>query len=224
MPGDDRPKRAPSIMGDEARANIGRAHRKKPTPLPFDAVPEPSDPDEVTSPVALLLRELTDDEQQQRDELCETQRISPQSPATVEQLLKVAAGLAAVKKQEKRDRRESANQALEVLGKKGPPIERLDALERKMRLVWALLGAAGTAAAGSIVTVGKGLYERGADEGALKIRLEHHERDAERLRVELRDLRDRLDDNRAGRRRPTSDSTAQPSWPLPTITPKGPTP
>lgn len=202
MPGDDKPRR-PTYWGDEERAQVGAPHRR-PTPLPFDAVPEPRDPDEVTSPVELLLREPTDEDREYARELDEklTGR-SLQSPATYADLLKVAAALATVKKDSKRERRESANQTLQVAASKLPPLERLDTIERKVRVMWALLGAALTAAAGSAITVGKGLYERGASEGAQQYRMERLEKDVERLERELRMERRRTD------------------YPLPVIAPKG---
>jgi hypothetical protein len=204
-------------MSDEARALEALARRRRSSPLgvPIVAADEPSDgtplesSDEITSPVDLLAREPTDDETEMcRELVAKTSYISPQSPATISDFIKVVKRLNDVKTEERRARRDSANRDLELAGAKGPPLERLSAIEHKMRIVWALLVAIGTAAAGSIVTVAKGLYERGEGEGAQKIRLEHFERDNERLRVELKELRERVDRN--GRRL---------DYPLPKVNP-----
>lgn len=186
-------------MGDSDRVEIGKAHRSAataPRGVPIlDAVPVLTDPDEVTSPVELLLRELTEEERQYRRELDEKlgAHTSIEAPATHGDLLKLAMAFASLKKEDRRARRKSADHTLEVLGEKGPPIERLSAVERKMRVVWALLAAAGTAAAGSLITVAKGLYERGADDGAARVRLERIEKDVERLERDVRMNRARLD-------------------------------
>jgi hypothetical protein len=193
-------------MSDEARA-LEALKRRRSSPLgipivtadePSDGTPEPTDPDAVTSPVDLLARELNEHEQEMCNRLGAARHISPQSPATISDLIKVIARVNDVKVEDRRSRRGSADRALEVLGEKGPPLERLAKVEGRMRIVWAVLITAATLATGSAVTVAKGLYEKGADEGALKIKLEHIERDAERLRIELKEVRERAD--RAARR------------------------
>jgi hypothetical protein len=189
-------------MSDEARA-LDALKRRRSSPLgvpvvtvdpPSDGIPD-AERDEITSPVDLLARELTDAERELCDKIGEARHISPQSPATISDLIKV---LGHNERADKRARRDSANRDMEIAGSKGPPLERLEKVEGRMRIVWALLCAIGTAATGSAVTVAKGLYEKGADEGALKIKLEHLERDAERLRLELKEVRERAD--RAARR------------------------
>ncbi len=62
------------------------------------------------------------------------------------------------------------------------------ALKQRVKLIWAGLALTLSAAVGSLVTVAKGLYERGADDGAREIRLQHMEREHDRIREELRDM------------------------------------
>lgn len=59
---------------------------------------------------------------------------------------------------------------------------RVALLERAQRRWIALALSALTAASGSIVAVGKGIYDRGAREGAAEIRLQHVEHEVLRLR------------------------------------------
>lgn len=195
------PKRPRSHWGDDER---GARHREQRQLEQLgDAAPVRAD-DEITSPYELICREPSGPEAELAAQIAARLDIDPKSPLA-EQLAKVTLRANEVKAEGLRARRESANQLLEVAGTKGPPIDRLDKLERKVRVLWAALGVAGTLAGGSAATVAKGLYQRGSEDGALQIRIDHLERDNERLRIEIRDL------SRAHRRR--TNGSAIPTTP-----------
>jgi len=87
--------------------------------------------------------------------------------------------------------RKTADHVLEVKASHGGvAIEQLrndvDALKRVVRWLIGLLIAAMTAAAGSLITVGRELYDRGAHEGGDAVRLEHVERALDRMREDMR--------------------------------------
>lgn len=62
----------------------------------------------------------------------------------------------------------------------------VDSLKRVVKWLIGLLIAAVTAAAGSLITVGRELYDRGAHEGGDAVRLEHVERALDRMREDMR--------------------------------------
>lgn len=98
----------------------------------------------------------------------------------------------------RRSRRRTADQITEAIGAK-PPNERLTKIETRLKIVWAILAAVGSVAAGAAVTVAKGLYERGETDGAHEIRLQQVERAAERDSQRLERLeRDLIDGRRRG--------------------------
>lgn len=88
------------------------------------------------------------------------------------------------RKDQRRSRTESANQITEAMGKR-PPNERLTQAETRIKILWAIVAAIGTLAAGSAVTVAKGLYERGETDGQHEIRLQNVEHATDQLNHRL---------------------------------------
>lgn len=92
-------------------------------------------------------------------------------------------------------RRTTANHVLELKASQGSEAidklrQEVDALKRFDRWIIGGILTALMAAGGSLVAVGRGLYDRGAHEGADGVRLEHVERAIDRLRDDLRDIAD----------------------------------
>lgn len=94
-------------------------------------------------------------------------------------------------------RRQTSNQVMELAAGSGPSAvkalqDKVSAMERTVRVLVGLLIAALTAAGGSLVAVGRGLYDRGAHEGGDAIRLDHVERAVDRMRDDIRALDERM--------------------------------
>lgn len=102
---------------------------------------------------------------------------------------------------------------------------RVSRIEKQLKWWQGVALSALVAAAGSLIAVGKGLYERGEHEGRDGMRLEQVEHGVEQQRLDLRDLR-RLFDERTRRyfdNAPTGASWSFPE-PLPTAAAMGPAP
>jgi hypothetical protein len=93
---------------------------------------------------------------------------------------------------------------------------RIAKVEKQLKWWQGVALSALVAASGSLVAVGKGLFERGEKEGRDAIRLEVVERGIEQNRLDMRDLRRLLDDR--GRRYFDSSATGA-SWLLPPSSP-----
>ena len=219
----DKPRRAASSRwDDDKRATDGRDHRKRTTPTGHrtvpDATPEPTPEDEDSDGTPLSGDDLPSDA-----ELTGPSERVLADPIALD-LWHHADHVArrAVRRGQRANDRINAVHA-DAGNHTGAAVKKQ---QTQVRVIWGLLVAIGTASGGSLIAVAKGLYEKGADEGALKIRLEHFERDLERNRLELRDLRDRIDDRnngRNGRRRFDSqpDRAGFLTPPLPAPAPKG---
>lgn len=158
---------------------------------------------EITSPVELLCALIGDDELEA--ELEEARAVAERRGVDIQSPLTIQDGVRIIRRQSRQKRdsdqildatRSKANQILEVAGTKTPSLDRLAAVEaelgavrHKLKVAWIVISFVATAAGGSIVTVAKGLYGRGFDEGALKLQIQTLERDIERNRIEIRDLR-----------------------------------
>ena len=93
--------------------------------------------------------------------------------------------------------RATANRVLDLAASSGPKAvddlkievgvlrDDVKMLKRDSRLLKILITAALTAAGGAVITVAKGIYERGEREGGDAVRLEHVERAIDRLRDDI---------------------------------------
>lgn len=194
-------------MDDEQRALEGAAKRTPTAPIASEneAAPAEPYPDEDTSPFELLCDALADDEIIDVQKICDELGVDPESPATIKQVFKLARRQNRKSGAIRAAANRAANSAVKVAGAKTPPLDRLAAMERKVKVLWWVLSVAITLVTANIVAVAKSLYGRGFDEGALMLRLEHQERDLERMRLEIRDF------ERAYRRRSQPSSSAAPA-------------
>lgn len=193
---DGRPPKRPRTgagipgMDDDQRAEIGLAHRRAES-LAFGVpivnippqsqigsgalmTPDPNDP--LTEPYVLIERALSDDQEETFRRL----KRPTSTPANLGHVIKsIDHTNKAVVRLEATDRT-LANSVIEL--QKSVGAEAISDLQdvvaeqgRKISLLLKLLAAVATAAGGSLIAVGKGLYERGTHEGADAVRLEHVE-------------------------------------------------
>lgn len=177
------PVRGVSLWTDDQRAQVGAEHRRQDrarisaaievprAQLPEAAEPIQADSLEMTSPSDLVTRDRA--------------------------LMEIWEHIEHVFSRVDVARRQTADHVLELQASHGGvAIEKLrgdvDALKRVVRWLIGLLIAALTAAGGSLITVGREIYDRGAHEGGDAVRLEHVERATDRLRDDMRDIIDRL--------------------------------
>ena len=212
----DKPRRASSHWDDAQRAEHSREIRERARSHPHGVPivtgeietvpPDPATPeslDEVTSPHDIIARELTATERALLHTIGGEEESGPLSL-----LVKLATRVNDIKRVERRDNRARADQILETTGQ-GSLVDRVASMERALRWWKGAVLAALLAAAGSLVAVGKGLYERGEREGGDAIRLQTLERDTQQLRLDLRDVREdaRRHNDRSGWLTPPSSPT-----------------
>lgn len=195
----DKPPRG-VFRDDDERAAIGAEHRRaRSHPAIADepdepAAPEPS-PQEITSPIALVLRDLTLEERT----FVALLGGDPDNAGQLGVVAKLATRVNEVKVEERTGNQARADEHLQLTGN-GTLIDRVTRIERLIKWLGGLVLSAVLTAVGSFVAVGKGLYERGEREGADAIRIQTLERDTQQLRLDLRDVREdaRRHDNRGG--------------------------
>lgn len=163
------PVRGISLWDDDQRAQVGAEHRRQEQrSSPGLSVPqEQNDIDDMTSPSSLVSRD--------------------------DALMEIWEHIEHVFKRVDVARRQTANHVMEIKASHGgDAIDKLrgdvDALKRVVRWLIGLLIAALTAAGGSLFTVARELYDRGAHEGGDAVRLEHVERAIDRIRDDMRDI------------------------------------
>ena len=222
----DRPPKRPGThpqgwMSDDDRANVGLQHRRSEAHA-FGVPVVQTDPNiklatsatgetnqvELTSPYDLVERGFTDDQKETSRRL---QR-PLDAPANIGHVIK---SIDHTNKAVERLRATDAKLGDSVLKLEqsvgAEAIEKLtsqvDELTRKNATVLKLLFAVATAAGGSLIAVGKGLYERGAHEGADAVRLDHIE---SAVREHEQDIR-RLDREPRGYTQPSSGWLVPPS-------------
>jgi hypothetical protein len=150
---------------------------------PSDGTPKPKQDDDeslhITSPIELLKAELTETGRQIADDL----GVGLETPVTLEQWIKLAERVNAVKSDERRNHLEDANRILKVMGSK-PPAEELRQLRVKVNIMWALLMFALISAGGSLLAVTRWLKDSGGDEvrqKQLDEKVDDHERRLRRI-------------------------------------------
>lgn len=155
-----------------------------------DGTPIATDP-ETTDPFDIVLRDPTEREAELATVIAGVIGVPSESPLAAA-IAKAFVRVGDVKEDGAKVRKAAdtaADGAMAVAAAKTPSLERLAAVERQIKTARWAIGVVATAALGSALTVAKGLYERGADDGALRQRIEHQDRDIDRLRLEIRDLR-----------------------------------
>lgn len=158
--------------------------------------------EEDTSPIELLCEAIVEDDETR--EIAERLGIGHdlESPATVRQLL------AAIRRQSKvrAAARRIGDSAARIADAKTAPIDRLEAVEKQLKIARWVIGVAITAAIGSLGAVANGLRSSGFEEGTLRHQIQTIERDVERNRDEVRDLARRFDRRSARDRNAGSDA------------------
>ena len=159
--------RARSQWDDDRRANVGKKHRTAPHGIP---VVTQDQIDELEQAVGVP--EFAGEENTKPIEL-----MSDEGAFLNERINRVNERI-------RRNRTKSSNEVLDALGKR-PPNERITAIETRLKIIIAILAAIGSVAIGAAITVAKGLYERGQEDGALHVRVENLERGVAELQREL---------------------------------------
>jgi hypothetical protein len=199
MTDDDKPRRPRSHWGDTERVGVGLAGRRPKTHPHGVPVPDSStvsgeilipDGSPLTQPFDVI-------DQEPSEELEETgKRLRRPSsmPANVGHVINAVQHTNKRFAELKQNQQRIANAILD-LNTTGPS-EAVDVLKgkvedlsKKVALLLKLLIAVATAAGGSLFAVGKGLYQRGAHEGADGVRLDHVERSVDDLRQDIREER-----------------------------------
>jgi hypothetical protein len=210
-----RPRR-PGSMGDSDRALVGRKHRTAPARgVPIH--PRPADFDRWAAGSDTDAEPRSDDDLPADAELTGPSELVMADPVARE----IWDHVDRVARRGVRRHRDTGNRIAEVHADAGNQHlgARLEALEKKLKWWQGLVLSALTAAGGSLFVVAKGLFERGAKEGAAEVRLQYVERAAEQNRAELGVLRDHIDT----RRQPDRPTWLWPPTATTTTAPKGPT-
>lgn len=165
-----RGNRPSSHWDDNKRAEIGAKHRVKTSPhgVPIMQL------DELEAAVGGDPSDRDEDE-----EVTGPQDLHELGPLTAREM-ELWESLNREKRANRARARKQSNQLVAAMGDR-PPNERLTAIETRLKLLYAILGAIATLALGAVVTVAKGLYERGAADGAAEMRTKDLERRVEFL-------------------------------------------
>jgi hypothetical protein len=204
-------KRKRSLWGDEERDAIGRAHRRRTSPHGYP-VPE------VTEQQLRELETIDESDGSPVDDLPADAELTGPSELVLENpvAMELWNHIERVARRGVRRHRDTSDRITQVHADAGNQHlgSRVAKIEKQLKWWQGVALSALVAAAGSLVAVGKGLYERGEKEGRDGVRLEQVERAYEQLRTDYRDLR-RLFDDRSRRYFDTSPTGASWSFPQP---------
>lgn len=190
-PGGTRLARARSHWDDDKRAAVGRNARE------MEAVPDPTEGANITSPYALLEAELSDEDK----ETARRTNSPTNAPANVRQLINVAAHGNKHHAENKAAIETLANAVLSIEASTAPAKmaaidERLDALEatgadvaRGLKIVKWVLVAIASSGIGTLIAIADRLWDRAEREGESTIRLQHVEDALKQLGQDIRDDR-----------------------------------
>jgi hypothetical protein len=216
-------KRARSHWGDDERIAAGRDHRRRTEPrgIPATAVSEQD------------LRELEDTDESDgapTDDLPNDAELTGPSELILESpvAMEIWRHIERVNKRGVRRHRDTGDRISQVHADAGNQHlgTRIAKVEKQLKWWQGVALSALVAAAGSLVAVGKGLYERGEREGRDGMRLEQVEHAVEQNRLDIRDIRRLFDEH--GRRYFDSTPTGagwsfpSPSTPAPSMSPAPP--
>lgn len=173
------PIRGVSMWDDDQRAQIGAEHRRIDRSRSSPGIDLP--PDLPRTGIEDALRNL---------ELTSPSPLVMSDPVAMELWERIDRYMLRIEG----NRRQTADHVMEIKASHGgQAIEQIrsdvDGLKRVVRWLIGLLIAALTAAGGSLVAVGRGLYDRGAHEGGDAVRLDHVERAIDRISNDMRDVR-----------------------------------
>lgn len=173
MPDDDsdappRASRPRSHWNDDERVAVGAKHR-----APAHGVP--------ISQLEDLAESLGDGEPEHDDDgdIAGPQELNELGPLTPREA-ELWQSLNREKRANRARAKRQSNDLMAAMGAR-PPNERLAAIERRVKLFDKILVGLATLALGSVITVAKGLYERGAADGAAEMRTKDLERRVEFL-------------------------------------------